>query len=275
MKEEISLKLIFDIIKSKIVLILSAMVVLAVSTAVITKFYITPKYTSSIKLCVVSDLAIADDNTTIASLRNEILYVKDVIETCIEAINTGDAYREMNEKLRVLDPSYENKQVSSSVINIAQVGSSNMLRITATTSDPALSYDVCRAFEQMASERIPKVGNVRIELMDSPTVASAPSSPNIMKNSVIGALAGFVLCAAVVILIEMLDTTVKDGEETARQLDILLLAEIPDIYSTKDPERYSEHKLQSTNSRGNAGKSSGKNINKGSKNSDGGTKNGR
>ena len=275
MKDEISLKFIFDIIKSRIILILTSMVVLTVAAAVITKFYVKPKYTSSTKLCVVSDLSIVDDNTTIASLRNEILYVQDVIETCIEAINTGDAYKEMYEKLNALDPSYENTRISLSALNISRVGTSNMLRITVTTSDPILSYDICRAFEQMASERIPKVGNIRIELMDSPAVAAAPSSPNILKNCVIGAFVGFILCAAAVILIEMLDTTVKNGEETARQLDILLLAEIPDIYSAKEAERPSDHRLQSTKSRGDAGKSGGRNMNKGSMNNDGGTKNGR
>lgn len=243
MKEEISLKFIFDIIKSRIILILSATIIVAVAVALITEFYITPKYTSSIKLCVVSDVAVTD--TSISGKRNEYLYAQDIIETCIEAINTGDAYAEMNAKLRELDSSYENTKITSSDLNISQVNSTSVLLITATTPDPALSYNVCKAFEKMASERIPKVGDVKTELLDSPVEAISPSSPNLLKNSVIGALGGFFICTAIVILIEMLDNTVKDGEELAKQMGILLLAEIPDIYSLKEHEKYYEYKAHS------------------------------
>lgn len=52
----------------------------------------------------------------------------------------------------------------------------------------------------------------------------------------------------------MLDNTVKDGAETARQLDILLLCEIPDLYSATERERYYEYKLNS----GTGGKKRGR-----------------
>ena len=53
MKDEITLKGLFEIIKSKILIIISATVLVTTAAAVITKFYISPEYTSSIKLCVV------------------------------------------------------------------------------------------------------------------------------------------------------------------------------------------------------------------------------
>ena len=43
MKEEITLRSIFEIIKSKIIIILTATVLVTIAAAVVTKFYISPK----------------------------------------------------------------------------------------------------------------------------------------------------------------------------------------------------------------------------------------
>lgn len=242
MKEEITLRSIFEIIKSKIIIILTATVLVTIAAAVVTKFYISPKYTSAIKLCVVSNIN-ENGESSAANQRNTILYAKDLLETCIEALDAGDAYAEMNNNLKEMDATYENEKIGSSNIEIIQVGNSNVLCVTATTSKAQLSYDVCRAFEQMAKDRVPTVGKVKIEKIDSPVVAQNPSSPNMAKNCILGAIIGFLLCSGIVILVAMLDNTVKDGMEVSKQLDILLLGEIPDIYSAKEHEKYYEYKL--------------------------------
>lgn len=248
MKEEISLKNILDIIKSRIVIILSVTVLVTLAAAGATKFYISPKYTSTIKLCVVSDLE--NSSSSAANDRNTILYAKDLVETCVETLNSGDAYSNLKNKLVEMNAAYDNTNVGASNINVSQIGNSNVLRIDVTTSSSQLSYDSCIAFESMAKERVPMIGQVTVEKLDSATRAANPSSPSMMKNCILGALIGFVLCAAVVIFIAMMDNTVKDGSELARQLDILLLAEIPDINNASDREKYYEYK-QKTTGKGN------------------------
>lgn len=253
MKDEITLKGLFEIIKSKILIIISATVLVTTAAAVITKFYISPEYTSSIKLCVVGDFD-TEGGSSVSNENSMINYVKNLIETCIETLNAQDAYVQINSNLRELNASYENTNIDSSNVRIEQVGNSNVLRVTATTENAQLSYDTCQAFETMAKERVPIIGEVQIEKIDSPVLATAPSSPNMLKNCILGALIGFVVSCGIVILIEMLDNTVKDGLETARQLDILLLCEIPDLYSATERERYYEYKLNS----GTGGKKRGR-----------------
>ncbi len=280
MKEEISIKSIFDIIKSRIIIIISATLVTACIAAVITHFYITPMYTSSIGFCVRSSVVLTEQSSS--SDRNEVLYIKDIIETCVEIISTGDAYNEVNRNLRDINPAYENVEIDSSAIDISQKNTAaNTIYVTATTDDPQLSYDVCSAFEKMVQSRIPIAGrNVEVEKIDSAKFAEEPSSPNLLKNSVIGAVLGLVVSAVIVILVEMLDNTVKDGEEAARQCDILLLAEIPDIYDAKNQEKYYEYSShgKGTHSSGRSGSSgthSSSTHSSRTGSSAGGTKNGR
>lgn len=246
MKDEISLKSILDIIKSRILIILAATAVVMTAAALVTRFYITPQYTSTIKLCIVGDIQSEADNT-VSGQRNTLLYVKDLIDTCIVTLNTGDAYHDI---INRLNESYGTTvSVDSSDISVAQIGSSSVLRVDVTTSNPQLSYDTCYAFESMARDRIPSVGEIKVEKVDSPVVAKEPSSPSFVKNCVIGALLGLIISSAVVIFIAMLDNTVKDGTETAEHFDMLLLAEIPDLYSARNKERYYEYKQNSGHSK--------------------------
>ena len=245
MKDEISLKSILDIIKSRILIILAATAVVMTAAALVTRFYITPQYTSTIKLCIVGDIQSEADNT-VTGQRNTLLYVKDLIDTCIVTLDSGDAYHDVISRL---SEAYENVAVDSSDITVAQIGDSSVLRVDVTTSNPQLSYDTCYAFESMARDRIPSVGEIKVEKVDSPVVAKEPSSPSFVKNCVIGALLGFIISSAVVIFIAMLDNTVKDGTEAAEHFDMLLLAEIPDLYSARNKERYYEYKQNSGHSK--------------------------
>lgn len=249
MQKEISLKQIFDIIKSRIILVITVTVVAAVITALITSFFITPKYTSVIKFCLVAD--IENQETSSSSVeRNNSLYAKEMMETCIGALDTGDAYSEINFQLKNIDNGYKDNEISSSNIDIAQIGTSNNFGVTVTTRDPKLSYDVCNAFEIMASSLIPKIGELRLEKIDSPILTEEPSSPNLVKNCILGALIGCVLSAAAVVIFALLDNTVKNGTEVSRQLNILLLAEIPDIFGEESSDYAYTSKSQHTDTRG-------------------------
>ena len=54
-----------------------------------------------------------------------------------------------------------------------------------------------------------------------------PKTPNILKNTLIGAVAGLILGAFVIFLMEMLDTRVKAGEDMQNKYSIPVLGEIP------------------------------------------------
>lgn len=162
MKDEITLKGLFEIIKSKILIIISATVLVTTAAAVITKFYISPEYTSSIKLCVVGDFD-TEGGSSVSNENSMINYVKNLIETCIETLNAQDAYVQINSNLRELNASYENTNIDSSNIRIEQVGNSNVLRVTATTENAQLSYDTCQAFETMAKERVPIIARYKLK----------------------------------------------------------------------------------------------------------------
>lgn len=146
----------------KFLLLFPPRVLVTTAAAVITKFYISPEYTSSIKLCVVGDFD-TEGGSSVSNENSMINYVKNLIETCMETHNAPGCIRPGQQQSSGSSASYENTNIDSSNIRIEQVGNSNVLRVTATTENAQLSYDTCQAFETMAKERVPIIGEVQIE----------------------------------------------------------------------------------------------------------------
>jgi len=66
-----------------------------------------------------------------------------------------------------------------------------------------------------------------ISATEVPRVATSPSSPNVKKNTVLGAVVGVVLAIAVLVVKFLLDDTIKSSEDVERYLGITNLSLIP------------------------------------------------
>lgn len=65
-------------------------------------------------------------------------------------------------------------------------------------------------------------------------VPTTPVSPNITQNVVLAAIAGLVLAAGAILLLEYLDDTIKDGEDAQRVLNLSTLGAITRIASVRE-----------------------------------------
>ena len=225
-------------------------VVSAVAMGLYTKFTVVPTYASTIKFCLVTDIE-TNQNTTAANERNLYMYANELMETCIEAIQTEDAISEMNGFLQELDGSYSNLGLRSNNVSVEQVSdTSNNFHVTIKTTDPKLSCDACYAFESMARVRAPKVGSLTLETIDTPKVAVAPISSGTLRNAIVAFIGGFIISAMIFVVITVLDNTVKDSTAVCEDFDILLLAEIPNINQATERDKAYESLTHSKGSRG-------------------------
>lgn len=60
-----------------------------------------------------------------------------------------------------------------------------------------------------------------------------PSSPNLKKNVLLGAVAGVVLSATVIIVLHLMNDTIRTGEDVERYLDVSLMGVIPEMKKGK------------------------------------------
>ena len=63
--------------------------------------------------------------------------------------------------------------------------------------------------------------------MDYGQIAESPSSPSLIKNSMIGAMLGFIAACGIIIVLHLLNDTIRTSEDVEKYLGINVLGLIP------------------------------------------------
>ena len=220
--EELDLKELISIFLNKKYLIIIVLLVSAILGIIYTNNFITPLYQSSTTLVLVQ---IGSDNisqqssitTTDVTLNSKL--VDDYSEIAKSKTVASTVKNNLN-----LQQSIEDIQESVSVTAIAET---EVIRITVTNSDPGLAYaianEVATVFKDKVNE-IYKVSNVHV--LDKAEVPNEPSNIHLFKNIVIFMFVGFILVSAYILLINMLDTTIKTDLDIEKNLGLPVLASI-------------------------------------------------
>jgi capsular polysaccharide biosynthesis protein len=114
------------------------------------------------------------------------------------------------------------------VITIDNPANTRILEITANYPDPYLAKRIVDEFATVSTTRIAKIMDT-----SEPTVVEEgylqpnPSSPNIKKNTIIGALVGILLSGGIIVVLYLLDDTIKDSEDIEKYLGLHTLGLIP------------------------------------------------
>ncbi|MCI2161238.1 MAG: Wzz/FepE/Etk N-terminal domain-containing protein [Oscillospiraceae bacterium] len=222
MEDEISLNEIFFAIRKQWKKILLATIVGALVAFLISSFLIPKKYTSSIELYVNNG---TNTSTTNAINPNDLTASQKLVGTYIVILKNRDVLSQVAAKIGNI--SYEQLQ---SDISMSAVDNTEVLKISAEAENPQLSVNICKAMADTAPDilkRVVKSGSV--EVIGSASVPTEPSSPNIKRNTLIGALAFLIVSIFISIMMFMKDNTVKGEKDIQEKLKVPVLGEIPDL----------------------------------------------
>jgi polysaccharide biosynthesis transport protein len=119
-----------------------------------------------------------------------------------------------------------------SAISSSQQGESDIIKVTATTTDPDLAAEIANAYatEFIALRRTSthpqglQTGTVEVVEQASPD--SSPVSPKPTRNIAFGIVIGLVLGIGVALLLEQLDRRVKHQDDIADTMGVPLLATV-------------------------------------------------
>lgn len=201
----------------KIGILLLCTIIGAGVTGVYTKLFVTPQYQSSAMIYIYGSTAsfnsskltlsseLTEDYTTLAKSR-------EVMEGVIDKMGFDCTTQEL-----------------ASAISVSHDENSSILMMTATNSDPKVAADIANSVADETAERISEVMNIdKPSTVEDAVVSSSPVSPNLLKNVLIGAFAGLVIAAGVVVLSFLKDDTIKTADDVAHYLDTTLLACLPE-----------------------------------------------
>ena len=186
-----------------------------------TRFFIAPQYTSS---CLILIQNYDEDNATKATTsyyNSEKVNVSDISASATLASNCVILFSNSPDMTSLME---------GQSVSISQKDESNYITISVTTSDPQRSANIARKLQQQAPlcfQEIFKYG--KIDAITDPQVPSVPSSPDINKNTLYGFFVGLILGILLALFLEIIDTTVKPGDDIAKMYKIPVFAEVVDF----------------------------------------------
>ena len=89
-------------------------------------------------------------------------------------------------------------------------------------------------------------------MLDYAKVPSSPSSPNLKKNILIGAIAGFAVSFIGFFIYELFDTTITSERDLEREFEIPVIGGVPRLVPSSKPNE--DGAAQSANTRKGGGK---------------------
>jgi capsular polysaccharide biosynthesis protein len=208
-------------------LIIVAAVLAAIAGLAVSEFLMVPEYESTSELYVLTKSATITSLSDIqasTSLTNDYIVVikgRPVLDQVISNLGLDESYRSLKARVSVNNPS-----------------NSRLLDITVTDIDPVLA-------KQIADE-IADVGSAFISqklVQDPPEVVhygysdGEPVSPNIVKNTVLGGIAGALFAAAVIILSYLFNDSIMGPEDIERKLGMNVLGTLPFEEAEDDGDR--------------------------------------
>lgn len=213
MQEEISLKELYQIAKKHIFTLLSATLAGVLVSVLFMMFFVTPQYSSQAQLLVNQQQG---TETATAIQYNEI-------QSNIQLINT---YRDIITGHSVLSQVAENLGGSYTpgelreAISVTQPQNSQAFYITATmeTAEEAQAVvsQVVSTFESTVRE-VYGAEKTSIFVLSPASFNPNKVSPSLVMYALIGAVIGLALSVVAILVIELMDTTIKDNDFLAQQ----------------------------------------------------------
>ena len=205
-------------LKKRILVILAAAVAGAVIAGAFTKAFITPLYSATATMLVLTK------ETTLSSLAD--LQLGSELTNDYRILILSNSV--LNEVIDNLDLDMDDKELSGNV-TIDNPADSRILEITVENPDPQMAKTIVDELAHVASEFIGDQMEVAPpKIIEEVEVPEEPTSPNPMRNTAIGALLGVLLSAGVVTLITIMDDTIKSEDDIQKYLEISALGSIPD-----------------------------------------------
>ena len=200
----------------------------------VTRFLITPQYTGT------SMIFILTKTTSVTSLADIQLGSELTTDFVMLVTSRPTLERVIDE----LDLTEEPKDLQE-MITVSNPADTRILQIDVSNPDPQLAADISNALADATADAVADIMSTdRPSIVEEAVVPEAPSSPSLMKNAMLGAMAGLFLAMAIVILRFLMDDTIKTEDDVAKYLNLNTLAALP-VDGKADPAAGKKKKKKS------------------------------
>ncbi len=214
---EIDLIEVFHVLRAKLWIIVLAGFITAAAAYLVSSLFMTPIYTSKSQLYIVSKsntlMSLADLQLGSQLTQDYLVLVKSrpVVTQVIDNLGLDMTYEEMADIVTVSNPS-----------------NTRILELEVDYPDAAMAKVIVDEVARVSSIQIAQIMDAEApSIVEEGFVQSTPTSPNKLKNTMIGGFAGLFLSIAILVVLYILNDRIKDEADVERHLGITILGLIP------------------------------------------------
>ena len=207
-----------------------------------TKFFVTPLYTATAKIYVVSasndsvvDLSDLQIGSQLTSDYSAMLTLHPLLNEVIDNLQLNMSYEELADMISVRSPA-----------------DTRLLYITVQHPQPALAADIANEIAELSTVFLPEIMECKApNIAEEALVPTAPSSPSYSRNATLGAFAAAVFYCGFLLVRFLLNDTFRTPEDVERYLGEVPLCVIPEIaaLSNDDKNKKAAHGFRSRHGR--------------------------
>ena len=247
-EDTIDLLKLCKVLLNKAWLLIIVALLFAIVSFVVTKNMIKPEYQATSKLYVfnksdvgTSGAVSSSDISTSKILVNTYIVVLQSDSVLGQVVDTISEYQGKEGFEYLGTEPYTTGQLRQ-MISAGSINSTESFSVTVTAHDPYQAKFINDAILYFLPDEIIRVVKAgAVEIIDKDSIPTKPSSPSIMKNTVLGGFVGGVLTAAIIVVMSLFDNLIHTEEDLQSEFpDINVIGVIPDYKS--DSRKYGAYK---------------------------------
>lgn len=213
------------LLRKKIALVIALPIIFTLLTGVYAYGFMKDVYTSEVQLYVLTQsqtsqdqsYASSSDTTASQQLANDIAVLADsptVRNATAQALGMKD--------------------LTDYSIGVKNATTNRVITLTVTAGDPNSAARVANELAKKTATRSVEIMGVKaVNIVDEAVASDNPSGPNRKMYVAVAFLAGLFVAIALVVLMDMLNTTVKSREEAEELFDLPVLGVMPELKKVK------------------------------------------
>lgn len=187
--------------------------------------FVTPKYQANILLYINNTSAPGSaKNGTVTP--SELSAAQSLVDTYVVILKSRTTLGKVIEKSGV---DYTQGKLSR-MISASSENGTEIFRVTVTAEDPEEAAMIANTVADVLPESIASVvDGSSVRVVDYAAVNQHKVSPNVKRMAAVGLLAGLLISAVIVVLIDLFDDVIRDEEYLTQTYNTPVLALIPDL----------------------------------------------
>ena len=219
--EEINLVELWNYFRSKILLVVIAILAILIVGNIFTILTRVPLYNSTTSVILVSENNASNlgtlnselqANNTLVSTYSQIVKSRKVVSKVINNLKLDYTYKELYER-----------------INVSSVDDTAIIKIEVADPDSELSAKIANEVARVFMIEVQKFYHLdNVSVVDKAVIVDKPYNVNFIKDNIIYLAIGVVVSFGIIFIFFYFDTTIKTSEEIEEKFGLTVLGVIPD-----------------------------------------------